>query len=108
MRTLGDVFSRRSLDRSRTRASGSGAASLGSLAAMALLPKCPVCVAAWLAAFGVGGGIASTVAPFVRPLVFTLAVVAGARLAWVLCTARKRVAPRVTGGCPACAASQMP
>jgi hypothetical protein len=49
-------------------------------AALVLLvaPKCPLCVAAWLGAFGVGAGAASFVATSLRPVaVVSLALALG-------------------------------
>ena len=61
------------------------AASLGTIVVAALVPKCPLCVAAMLSALGVGSAAAGAIAPAVRPFVFTLAalaVVLLARLEW--------------------------
>ena len=57
------------------------AASLGTIVAAALVPKCPLCVAAMLSALGVGSAAAGAIAPAVRPVVFTLAALAVALLA---------------------------
>jgi hypothetical protein len=62
--------------------SARGATSVGTLVAVALLPKCPLCVAATLSALGVGAAAAGTLAPFVRPLGFALIVAAWAAVAW--------------------------
>jgi membrane protein implicated in regulation of membrane protease activity len=49
---------------------------------LALAPKCPLCLAAYLSVFGVGAGVAAATAPWLRPvttvvlalaLIFTLA-----------------------------------
>jgi hypothetical protein len=57
--------------RSLGRAS-STSASLGTLLLVALMPKCPLCVAAALTAIGLGTSLAGGVAPFVRPLAIAL------------------------------------
>jgi hypothetical protein len=57
------------------RAAG-GATSLGTLVVAALVPKCPLCVAALLSSVGVGATVAAQLAPVVRPLGFTLAIAA--------------------------------
>ncbi len=57
------------------------AASLGTIALAALVPKCPLCVAAMLSALGMGSAAAFAIAPAVRPVVFTLAALAVALLA---------------------------
>jgi hypothetical protein len=78
------------------------AASLGSLVLAVLLPKCPVCVAAWLSALGVGASLGATLAPVLRPLGFTLAALALAVFLageWRRRRAR-RIARRATAGSP--------
>lgn len=62
----------------------SGATTLGSLVLTALLPKCPLCVAAVLSALGVGAAASTAVAPFVRPLAYALMLLAVANLAWTV------------------------
>ena len=49
-------------------------AAASSLAVL-LLPKCPLCVAAYLTGLGVSTGAAYGAAPFVRPLAYLLATV---------------------------------
>jgi len=81
------------------------ASSLGALLAAALVPKCPLCVAAMLAALGLGTASASVLAPVVRPLVFGFAIVAAAVLArseWRRLRARRAGAPAP----PCCAGSR--
>lgn len=53
-----------------------GAASFAAASFAVLVPKCPVCVAAWLAGLGLGAGVSRGAAPFVRPLAFAVAGVA--------------------------------
>jgi hypothetical protein len=77
----------------RHRATSSAAATL----ALLLLPKCPLCVAAYLVSLGVGVEAASSAAPFIRPLAWVLVLGAFAGLAAALWRSRKRAkaaAPR--------------
>jgi hypothetical protein len=62
---------RQSVRRLRGAASGIGAGLLA-----VLIPKCPLCVAAWLTALGVGATGAGLVAPLVRPVALALILVA--------------------------------
>jgi hypothetical protein len=61
-------------DGARRLAGASG--SLGAIAVAALIPKCPLCIAAVLSALGVGAELSSSVAPIARPLAIVLAVIA--------------------------------
>ena len=45
---------------------------LGPGLLLALAPKCPLCLAAYLSVFGVGAGTAAAVAPWLRPIAITL------------------------------------
>lgn len=56
---------------------GSRAAFVTGMLAM-LAPKCPLCLAGYLAAFGIGSAAARSVAPFLLPMgiVFLVASVA--------------------------------
>jgi hypothetical protein len=54
------------------RAGRAIAAALG----LVLLPKCPLCIAAYLVSFGVGTSAAALAAPLVRPLAVLLAATA--------------------------------
>lgn len=66
----------------KARELGVRAAPASGAALLALLiPKCPLCVTAWLAAFGMSAGAASVTASFARPLLLVVAAVAVARLA---------------------------
>lgn len=51
------------------RAGRAIAAALG----LVLLPKCPLCIAAYLVSFGVGTSAAALAAPLIRPLAMLLA-----------------------------------
>mgnify|MGYP001585354311 CR=1 FL=1 len=50
------------------------ASAAGAFALAALVPKCPLCIAAALSAWGVGTSMAGTLAPSVRPVLFAVAV----------------------------------
>jgi hypothetical protein len=70
---------------------------------LVLLPKCPLCIAAYLASFGLGAGAAAFAAPLVRPLGWLLATTACAALVhgwWRHARARRPEAGRQSaGGC---------
>jgi hypothetical protein len=73
---------------------GRGVSSLGAAIVALLVPKCPMCVAAYLASLGLGAGVSHSAAPFVRPVAFTIAGVAALALAlgaWRI--GRRRAAP---------------
>jgi hypothetical protein len=53
-----------------------GATSLAAIVGTALVPKCPLCVAAALSALGLGAAIAQRIAPFVRTLGFAIGAAA--------------------------------
>lgn len=86
MNTKHECCARRSL---RRRVARNAIASLGPGVLLALAPKCPLCVAAYLTASGLGAGAAAGAAPWLRPaavgLLVLLAVVTlrGPFLAWV-------------------------
>ena len=69
---------------------GGGSASLGALVVVALLPKCPLCIAAWLGAIGVGAGLGSALAPALRPVGIAVAVTCALSLMWSELRRRKR------------------
>ncbi len=61
------------------------ATSLVGLLAVAVVPKCPVCITAWLVTLGLGAGAAQASAPFVRPaawVVMSTAILALALGVW--------------------------
>ena len=70
--------------RRRWRSAGS---SLGSGLLLILLPKCPLCIAAYLSLF-TGAGVAMTIAMRLRPLLEILFVAAAALLLLRLLTLR--------------------
>jgi hypothetical protein len=83
--------------RDRTRRAASASASLGALLVAALIPKCPLCVAAALSALGLGATLGSALAPLLRPVGFGLAVVAlvvFGRAEWRRRTRRAEATPR--------------
>jgi hypothetical protein len=54
--------------------------------ALALVPKCPMCIAAYLSVFGLGMAAAGALAPWCLPLALAMILVATTRLAgkrWV-------------------------
>jgi hypothetical protein len=52
------------------------ASSLGALVSLVFVPKCPLCVAAYLMSLGAGAGAAAWAAPLIRPLALALGVTA--------------------------------
>jgi len=71
------------------RAASSVCAGLG----LVLLPKCPLCVAAYLIGLGVSAGAAHGAAPFIRPIAWLLALAASSALAAGLWRSRTRATP---------------
>lgn len=57
------------------------ASSLGAALILALTPKCPLCVAAYLVSLGVSARAARSAAPWVQPLAWLLMLSALAALA---------------------------
>jgi len=102
---------RRAEQRSAPSASGSwrGRASAlisaaGTIVLAVLVPKCPLCIVAMLSALGIGASAAATLAPAVKPLVYTLttsALVAFVAFAVRRARSRKR---RSTPGPHCCSA----
>jgi threonine/homoserine efflux transporter RhtA len=79
---------------------GTAITSLGTIVVAALVPKCPLCIAAALSVAGCGAAAAGRIAPLVRPLglVFALvAMVVFARYEW----RRRQRAVRCGNGCHA-------
>lgn len=98
------VFTYETPDGLATRAGRTLAATLGLI----LLPKCPLCVAAYLVGLGLSSGAAAFAAPLVRPLawVFVVATCAGLAFgAWKRHAQRRRgqyqasALPPVNDGC---------
>lgn len=57
------------------------ASAIGAALLLALTPKCPLCVAAYLVSLGVGARAAHSAAPFIQPLAWSLMLVALGALA---------------------------
>ena len=78
------------------------ATSLGGLIALALLPKCPLCAAAYLTALGLSASIAAVLAPFLRLAAMLLVVAALLACLFALWRTRERGAAascRMRGPC---------
>jgi hypothetical protein len=60
-----------SIRKARELARPAASAAVVTLLAISL-PKCPLCVAAYLIAFGISASVAHAAAPFVQPLAFAL------------------------------------
>jgi hypothetical protein len=69
--------------------------SLSGAAGLLLLPKCPLCVAAWLSAAGLGAGGASLIAPLLRPLSASFAIAALVSFVWAVRRASRATQPPV-------------
>lgn len=65
---------RRVPDSSKRRL-GFAASQLAILLTAALVPKCPLCIVAYLTAFGVSAAVANTLAPWLLPAVWGLLVI---------------------------------
>jgi uncharacterized membrane protein YjjB (DUF3815 family) len=74
------------------------ASSIVAAIGFVLLPKCPLCIAAYLVSLGLGAEAASGAAPMIRPIV---SVALAASLIALFATAwrRRRRAPVVTATC---------
>jgi hypothetical protein len=80
------------------RAGRAIAATLG----VVLLPKCPLCVAAYLVSFGLSASAAACLAPLIRPLALTLATLACLALgygSWRSRTQRLTTTRRASASC---------
>jgi hypothetical protein len=75
------------------------ATSVGTLVVAALLPKCPLCVAAALSALGLG--TIAGLSPLVRPVAIVGALLAVCSVV-VVEARRRRQRARRRGACPAC------
>ena len=74
---------------------GRAASSFGAALIAILVPKCPLCVAAYLAGFGLSAAAAARAAVFVRPSALVLAAVTLVALAFGVWQRRTRTsAPR--------------
>ena len=69
-----------------------GGSTVGAALAAILLPKCPLCIAAFLGALGIGATGSMLVAPWLRPACIVLAVLGAA--AFVV-SRRRKVGSRV-------------
>jgi hypothetical protein len=73
------------------------ASSVGAALALLLVPKCPLCVAAYLGALGVSASVVPIAAPLVRPVAWLGALLAAVLL--VLGVWRRRRREVATGCC---------
>lgn len=61
------------------RGRGGSALTLALGVALALVPKCPMCIAAYLSVFGLGMAAAGALAPWCLPLALLLILASAAR-----------------------------
>ena len=64
--------------------------ALVPMIALAVLPKCPLCLAAYLSLLGLGTGVASALAAVLHP---SLIAIAGLALGWAAVVAARRPRP---------------
>jgi hypothetical protein len=69
--------------------------------ALAALPKCPLCIVAYLSAIGIGAGIAAPLAGALIPIARVAAVVSVAAIALYAALAVRRARHRALGVCRA-------
>ena len=69
--------------------------------ALAALPKCPLCIVAYLSAIGIGAGIAAPLASALIPIARVAAVVALVAVAVTVVCAARRARHRGLGVCRA-------
>jgi hypothetical protein len=69
--------------------------------ALAALPKCPLCIVAYLSAIGVGAGVAAPLAGALIPIARVAAVVALAAVAVAVVRMARRARHRALGVCRA-------
>ena len=89
--------------RRRLQGAGFGSALLAEGLLLALVPKCPLCVAAMLSFWGLGAGVAGALAPWLRPVALLSAALCALALAVVL---RRRAGAPVETGARACCCSE--
>jgi hypothetical protein len=77
--------------------------SIFATTGLLLLPKCPLCVAAYLVSLGLGLEAARDAAPFVRPVAWALVLLAVAALVLSLRRARNRPPTHL----PCCGSSRL-
>jgi hypothetical protein len=75
---------------------------LGSTLIVALLPKCPLCIAAYLAAFGLSASAAGAAALLVRPAAWSLAAMAVGAFVFAGWRARKMTSQPVATDADCC------
>ena len=88
--------------RVRARAASAGRGRAGSAltlalgVALALVPKCPMCIAGYLSVFGLGMAAAGAIAPWCLPLALALAllVISAARLSGARLSGIRWLRPR--------------
>jgi hypothetical protein len=84
----------------RGKVVGGAVSTLSAAVGFVLIPKCPLCVAAYLTSFGIGATAATSAAPLVRWLALGLIFVASLALGLATRRASARRSARATP--PAC------
>jgi hypothetical protein len=67
-----------------------GGTSFGAALVAVVVPKCPLCVATYMAGFGLSASAAQATAPYVRPIALGLAILSLAGLALGMWHTRKQ------------------